>query len=126
MAEAGHAETPTVCIGGINESNLQRTRLQSEYPGKGLTGVAVVSAIMAAQDPEGAARRLLVLSANPAGFEFDMYWGEAARATGLPESISQVPNIIKMVHDTTPLSHNMTNLVCVLDSSTDARRAMSC
>ena len=45
-----------VAIGGIEESNILQLQ------GRGLAGVAVVSAIFAAQDPEAASRRLYELS----------------------------------------------------------------
>ncbi len=44
---------PAVAIGGIDEENLCRLR------GTGIAGVAVVSALFGAEDPEGSARRLL-------------------------------------------------------------------
>lgn len=47
-----------VCIGGINASNTSRVMWQSKLPSKSLDGVAVVSAIMGAADPEASAREL--------------------------------------------------------------------
>ena len=47
---------PVVAIGGINASNLM------ELTGSGVDGVAVVSAIFAAEDPGAATRELLKLS----------------------------------------------------------------
>ena len=47
---------PVVAIGGIDESNILQLQ------GRGLAGVAVVSAIFAAQNPEAASRRLYELS----------------------------------------------------------------
>jgi len=47
---------PVVAIGGIEESNILQLQ------GRGLAGVAVVSAIFAAQDPGAASRRLYELS----------------------------------------------------------------
>ena len=47
---------PVVAIGGIEESNILQLQ------GRGLAGVAVVSAIFAAQDPKAASRRLYELS----------------------------------------------------------------
>lgn len=43
---------PVVAIGGINEKDI------SAFNGTGISGVAVVSALMQAKDPEGAARKL--------------------------------------------------------------------
>lgn len=106
IAEAGYS-TPTVCIGGINESNIQRILFQSGAARKQLDGAAVVSAIMAAPNPERAARTLLdLVHSKPAAQHRVSETSDAETALRL------VPDIIKQVHDTTPLSHNMTNLVC--------------
>ncbi|KXX74321.1 putative thiamine biosynthetic bifunctional enzyme [Madurella mycetomatis] len=105
IAEAGYT-TSTVCIGGINESNLQRVLLQSGAARKRLDGPAVVSAIMAAADPEGAARKLLELVNSQPAFQ-----RTAPEAFDSETVLQQVPRIIRQIHDTTPLSHNMTNLV---------------
>lgn len=102
----------TVAIGGINSTNVQRVLYQSEvWPfsnNKKLDGVAVVSAIVAAPDPEAAARDLLRLVKEPPPF---------ATREGTPqpqdpaEILGLVPGVIEAMHETTPLSHNMTNLV---------------
>ena len=47
---------PVVAIGGINASNLM------ELAGSGVAGVAVVSAIFAAEDPGQATKDLKVLA----------------------------------------------------------------
>ncbi|KAG9243871.1 Hydroxyethylthiazole kinase family-domain-containing protein [Calycina marina] len=88
----------TVCIGGINATNIQRVLFQSSAPSKSLDGVAVVSAIVAAKDPEKAAGDLLKLVKNPPCF-------------ATTQLLQSVPAIIKKVGATVPLSHNMTNLV---------------
>ena len=49
---------PTVAIGGINAGNAQRVIFQSKSLSKGLDGVAVVSALMSAEDPGAAATAL--------------------------------------------------------------------
>lgn len=88
MVKAGHGSVPTVCIGGVHNSNTASVLAQSASPRKSLDGVAVVSAIVAAIDPAAVARDLL---------------GQV--------TVARIPNVIKKVADTTPLSHNMTNLV---------------
>lgn len=89
MAHAGHGAVPTVCIGGINNDNAAEVLAQtSAAPEKAIDGLAVVSAIIAAQDPAEAARCL---------------GGHIAKAT--------IPLAFGAVGRTTPLSHNMTNLV---------------
>ena len=49
---------PVVAIGGINAKNIR------ELSGSGIAGVAVISAIFAADDIKGAARELKILSEN--------------------------------------------------------------
>ena len=56
----GDRQLPSVAIGGINSSNLLRVLHQTTISPKAcLSGVAVVSAIMAAEDPEAAARAFI-------------------------------------------------------------------
>lgn len=112
IAEAGY-KTPAVCIGGINASNIQRVFYQCSPPNNALDGVAVVSAIMAAADPEAATKNLAALSRDPPAFTLNTSRGLPADADG-KAVIAQVAPVIQKVHETTPLSHNMTNLVSVL------------
>ncbi|KAI1173943.1 TMP-TENI-domain-containing protein [Nemania sp. FL0916] len=105
----------TVCIGGINASNIQRVVWQSDIHGKRLDGVAVVSAIMSAADPEAAARELRRLCPeDPIFAKKSVAW---QRKGGSPygrtpeELIDLVPEVIRAVAEKKPLSHNMTNLV---------------
>ena len=58
---SGAVSIPVVAIGGIKEENLM------ELAGSGVDGVAVVSAIFAAEDPGRAAARLLALSREMVG-----------------------------------------------------------
>ncbi len=98
---------PTVAIGGINASNVQRIIFQSESPTKGLDGVAVVSAIMAAQDPKAAASRLKSLISNVP----DSMSPKADMNQNVETLLGQVPRIVKELGVKSPLCHNMTNLV---------------
>lgn len=92
MAEAGFGEIPTVCIGGINSENTTTVLYQSSAaPRKSLDGVAVVSALVAAPDPRAAATDLL------------------SKVT-----TASIADVVGVVARTTPLSHNMTNLVCFI------------
>ncbi|KAI0118672.1 Hydroxyethylthiazole kinase family-domain-containing protein [Nemania sp. FL0031] len=100
----------TVCIGGINASNISRVVWQSSVPGKSLNGVAVVSAIMAAADPEASARKLSQLVNTPPAFAKGVV--TAAQQIRSPEQLVElVPEIMRAVVEKKPLSHNMTNLV---------------
>lgn len=101
----------TVCIGGINKSNLQRLIYQSATPDrrKAIDGVAVVSAIMAASDPKQAAADLLHLVQSPPPFAISR---PATNGHEKSEAyIKAVPSIIKRMATQKPLCHNMTNLV---------------
>ncbi|KAL2133973.1 hypothetical protein VTI74DRAFT_1329 [Chaetomium olivicolor] len=109
IADAGY-DTKTVCIGGINASNLQRIVFQCGAPNKALDGVALVSAIMAAKDPENASRNLLQLVKTPPPFHVDIR-GEGSTKSDAQSQVDLAPSVITRVHETTPLSHNMTNLV---------------
>lgn len=106
LADAGHV-VRTVCIGGINASNAQRVLYQTTSPKKRLDGVAVVSAIMAANDPKQAASDLRKLIAQPPPFATALPKAEISRA----EIMKKVPGIIKRMASKKPLCHNMTNLV---------------
>ncbi|CAM1505358.1 Fc.00g109950.m01.CDS01 [Cosmosporella sp. VM-42] len=88
LAASGHSSIPTVCIGGVNATNISPVIAQCRAPSKPLDGVAIVSAIMAAEDPAAAAREL------------------QAKVV-----VAMIPQVVKSVADTTPLTHNMTNLV---------------
>lgn len=89
MAAGGYGAVPTVCIGGVHTDNAAAVLAQSSAaPAKSLSGVAVVSAIIAAEDPAEAARQLA---------------GHVA--------VAAIPLVVGAVGRATPLSHNMTNLV---------------
>jgi thiamine-phosphate diphosphorylase / hydroxyethylthiazole kinase len=109
MAGAAH-DTPSVCIGGVNAANLQRIVFQCGSPEVELNGVAVVSAIMAASDPQAAARSLLDLVKNRPAFQVDTF-EERSGACDAQSILDLVPSVIQRTHEITPLSHNMTNIV---------------
>ncbi|OCL04490.1 HK-domain-containing protein [Glonium stellatum] len=110
----------TVCIGGINASNVQTVIYQSyaplmgQNPPKKLDGVAIVSAIMGADDPRRAADRLFNLTNDPppfASFAAPLIPPEWAKPIHIKQLLESVPMIIKKVSKLNPLCHNMTNLV---------------
>ncbi|KAI0011792.1 TMP-TENI-domain-containing protein [Xylariaceae sp. FL0662B] len=102
----------TVCIGGINASNVSRVMWQSAGKDKSLDGVAVVSAIMAAKDPEAASRELRALVRSPPPFARPGVAVSPAQQTRSPAALlGLVPEVIAAVDAKKPLSHNMTNLV---------------
>ena len=94
---------------------------QSASPKKHLDGVAIVSAIMAAPDPESESRKLLGLIRSPPPFRLQVRQSQQ-KPTEVGDIIEVVPKIVKAVHDNTPLSHNMTNLVSILYMLSDRGR----
>lgn len=116
-ADEASMKIKTVCIGGINALNVQRVKYQLHAPSdssspKSIDGVAVVSAIVGAEDVEQAAANLKTLLSTPPNF-----------ISSPPESSSSIDwtslsalqdaalAATKAVHAKSPLSHNMTNLV---------------
>lgn len=89
------------------------TIFKSGSSARNLDGVAVVSAIMAATDPEQEARKLAGLVKSLPPFRRDAA-KQARRVTDAKELVALVPAIVMTVATTGPLSHNMTNLVSPL------------
>jgi thiamine-phosphate diphosphorylase/hydroxyethylthiazole kinase len=110
----------TVCIGGVNASNVQRIKYQllaptpsNAYP-KTIDGVAVVSAIIGASDPRATSSNLANLLKTPPSFKakssshfFSLEKNEDEIKALLKSAVAAT----KRVKETSPLSHNMTNLV---------------
>ena len=100
--------TETVSIGGINLSNVQRVFYQSKAPEKGLNGVAIVSAIMAAEDPRAAAAEFVKRIHSPAPF---VQAQVAPKGYTVPAMLEEVPHVVQKVVQAHPLVHNMINFV---------------
>jgi len=116
LHEKGFSAVSTVCIGGVNSSNLQRVLLQASHLSKPLNGVAVVSAIMAAEDPEATSANLLNLVRSPAPFHSRNIAALSSRtSTELPSAPADLLKLIvplfAALAEAKPLCHNMTNLV---------------
>ncbi|KAI9367213.1 Hydroxyethylthiazole kinase family-domain-containing protein [Aspergillus egyptiacus] len=107
IADSGR-DVGTVCIGGINQSNVQRVLYQSASPKKSLDGAAIVSAIMAADDPQAAAKELAQLIATPPPFVRTSQTPVVRETGALLES---VPHIVQKLVQVHPLVHNMINFV---------------
>jgi thiamine-phosphate diphosphorylase/hydroxyethylthiazole kinase len=81
---------------------------QSQSPNKALDGVAIVSAIVAADDPKASAEQFAELIRNPPRF---------AQASNPPRPneadalLKEVPQIIRKMVEVHPLVHNMINFV---------------
>ncbi|KAL2005450.1 hypothetical protein VTN00DRAFT_2661 [Thermoascus crustaceus] len=98
----------TVSIGGINLSNVQRVIYQSQATRKGLDGVAVVSAIIAAEDPKAVAAEFTkLISALPPFANIP----PAPRQDEAVALLSEVPNVVRKVATEHPLVHSMINYV---------------
>lgn len=100
-------QIPTVAIGGINASNVQRVMFQSKSLKKGLDGVAVVSAIVAAPNPKAAASDLRsLIDKVPVSMSL-----KAGDNQDVETLLSQIVHIVQELGVKSPLCHNMTNLV---------------
>ncbi|CAO2651650.1 Nn.00g042200.m01.CDS01 [Neocucurbitaria sp. VM-36] len=110
----------TVCIGGVNASNLQRIIHQLSAPTpntcnpKTIDGVAVVSAIIGAPNPKDASAHLSHLLKTPPPFKASSsephFWLEKEEDE-ITHLLSSATKATKAVRAKSPLSHNMTNLV---------------
>ncbi|CAI7618295.1 unnamed protein product [Penicillium bialowiezense] len=98
----------TVSIGGINHSNVQRVIYQSKSPLKSLDGVAIVSAIVAADDPKASAEQFAELINNTPRFALT---SNPSRANETEALLNDVPQIIRKMVEVHPLVHNMINFV---------------
>ncbi|CAG8190014.1 unnamed protein product [Penicillium olsonii] len=98
----------TVSIGGINHSNVQRVMYQSKSPHKALDGVAIVSAIVAAEDPKASAQKFAELINNTPRFALA---SNPPRANETEALLKDVPQIIRKMVEVHPLVHNMINFV---------------
>ncbi|KAG5297853.1 thiamine-phosphate pyrophosphorylase [Histoplasma ohiense] len=98
----------TVAIGGINLSNVQRVIYQSQAPLKSLDGAAIVSAIMAAENPrEAAASFCKLVKQIPPLATIPL----PPRENEVTLLLDQVPDIVNLVATRRPLCHNMINFV---------------
>ncbi|KAJ5933694.1 hypothetical protein N7454_006023 [Penicillium verhagenii] len=103
-----HSPVGTVSIGGINHSNVQRVLYQSQSPKKALDGVAIVSAIVAAEDPQASAEEFVKLINTPPPFASTNIFPSAHKAEVL---LTRVPQIVTEMVKVHPLVHNMINFV---------------
>lgn len=103
-----NAKVGTVAIGGINLNNAQRVIYQSQAAMRGLNGVAIVSAIMAADDPRQAASSLLQVISKVPAFSTTP---KAPRENETAQLLGVIPELIRKVATTSPLCHNIINFV---------------
>lgn len=119
-ADEASKNVKTVCIGGVNASNLQRVVYQLHAPclnspkPKTIDGVAVVSAIIGSPDPKAASENLQRLLTSLPPFKAKSsepnFWFEKEEDE-IQSLIAASTKATKRVHEQGPLSHNMTNLV---------------
>jgi thiamine-phosphate diphosphorylase/hydroxyethylthiazole kinase len=112
-------DVKTVCIGGVNASNVQRVihqlyapRSPSSKP-KSIDGAAIVSAIVGAKDPQAASSNLrkLIKTSPPFAKSTDpVFWLEK-NEDEIAVLVKTADKATAAVHSKSPLSHNMTNLV---------------
>ncbi|KAL8687183.1 MAG: hypothetical protein Q9218_006574 [Villophora microphyllina] len=102
-----HQKIPTVAIGGINAKNIQRVLFKSQAKTKKLDGVAVVSAIVAAEDAEIAAKELRELVNKAPAF----FHKQPMQLREVNDLLRRVNGVIREMGVRKPLCHNMTNLV---------------
>ncbi|KAH8696072.1 putative thiamine-phosphate pyrophosphorylase [Talaromyces proteolyticus] len=101
-------QVATVAIGGINTTNVHRVIYQSAAPAKSLDGVAIVSAIVAAENPKAVAEKLNGLIATPPSFAMKPL---APRNNEVEALLADVPKVVQQVVTVHPLVHNMINYV---------------
>ncbi|KAF2651572.1 TMP-TENI-domain-containing protein [Lophiostoma macrostomum CBS 122681] len=123
--DAAAREIKTVCIGGINASNLQLIKHQLYAPDpfsqRGITktidGVAIVSAIMGSLTPKASSEHLTHLFHTPPPFSTILSPSPSSSSSSSPYTNKPTPTpttllpSILSVPTHNPLSHNMTNLV---------------
>lgn len=101
-------DVATVAIGGITLDNVQRIIYQAQAPGKGIHGVAVVSAIMGAKDPKTAAMEFRKKIGGQPPF---INHPSQTRSDDIAELLRAAPGVIAKVAQENPLCHCMINFV---------------
>ena len=81
---------------------------QSKSPAKSLDGVAIVSAIVAADDPKASAEHFTELINNTPRFALT---SQSPRANEAEALLNDVPQTIRKMVEVHPLVHNMINFV---------------
>jgi thiamine-phosphate diphosphorylase/hydroxyethylthiazole kinase len=107
-------DIPAVAIGSINATNVQRVLHQtssSTHPRARLSGIAVVSAIIASAEPQSAARELRTRIDNAYTTFYSPTPPKNPPTTNLSTLLSQVPAVTRKHVLANPLCHNMTGLV---------------
>lgn len=104
-------KTGCVAIGSMNTSNVQRVIHQSASLDNHIDGVAVVSAIIAAKNPQSSARELRELVDTARKSFFVTCPPGIAPVTEVSELLGRIPAMIRTHALSSVLCHNMTNTV---------------
>ncbi|KAL7751911.1 thiamine biosynthetic bifunctional enzyme [Sorochytrium milnesiophthora] len=105
---------PFVTIGGLNAGNVPRVLAETRTEEKQLAGVAVVSAIMAASDPEQASRELRKIVDDATAVPTSPQ--DQAAAAALRDAIRAGFAKLKSAQRP-PLVHHITNFVVMTDNA---------
>ncbi|KAI8642180.1 Hydroxyethylthiazole kinase family-domain-containing protein [Parasitella parasitica] len=106
---------PTVAIGGINAENACQV-IEGSNTGKiHIDGLAIVSAIMAAEDPKVACEELLKLIRHSLS-----KLGTKVNNNTVDDAIRFAVQAAKNIRDTTPMVHHITNYVVINDNANAA------
>ena len=100
-----------MAIGGVDASNVQRVMYQTKTSTKALDGVAIISAIIAAENPKKAASELRSLICTPLQSTIPETSRGTRKYRSVQELLERVPEVVRKVGRMVPLTHNMTNLV---------------
>ncbi|KAL0574696.1 thiamine biosynthetic bifunctional enzyme [Marasmius crinis-equi] len=108
-----------VAIGGIKAHNLLRTMYGSvSRTGHPLNGVAVVSEIMASENPKDAAARLSnTLQTFRSGSAIPLALSFGTNVSTVDKITEQVASLMKHMKEVNPLVHQITNNVAIAQSA---------
>ncbi|KAK9728042.1 thiamine biosynthetic bifunctional enzyme [Basidiobolus ranarum] len=106
-------DIPVVCIGGIDESNIERALLKTAGK-KSLAGVALVSAIIASREPQKAAERLIQKIRPALKYTLEKPIPSVNEPQEMIEKVIQTLTKLREVH---PLIHHITNFVVINDNA---------
>ncbi|ORY01532.1 putative thiamine biosynthetic bifunctional enzyme [Basidiobolus meristosporus CBS 931.73] len=107
------SDIPVVCIGGLDESNIERALLKTSGK-KSLAGVALVSAIIASKEPKNAAERL---AQKVRGALKCILEKPAPSAQQPHDMIEKVIETFTRLREAHPLIHHITNYVVINDNA---------
>ncbi|KAJ3213788.1 hypothetical protein HDU67_002445 [Dinochytrium kinnereticum] len=109
---------PVITIGGINETNVVKllTEVTDAAGGKQLSGIAVVSAIIAKKDAKAASQELKKLIA-PLVLKAEAVGPSPLLSSASVEFLHKVVNAFKLIKEKRPLVHNITNYVVMNDNA---------